>query len=61
MDYGEKEISYRNTRNDFADVSAALIRKKVMLESRVIPDGEHNEASWEKQVPFFMDALFYEL
>ena len=29
--------------------------------AKVIPDGEHNEASWEKQVPFFMDALFYEL
>ena len=31
------------------------------MESRIVPGGEHNEASWEKQVPFFMDVLFYDL
>ncbi|MBR5341876.1 MAG: alpha/beta hydrolase [Erysipelotrichaceae bacterium] len=61
MDYGEKEIGYRHTRKDFADVSAALIKKKVMLESRIVPAGEHNESSWEKQIPFFIETLFYNL
>ncbi len=61
MDYGEKEISYRNTREVFGKVAARLIEKKVLLECRIVPDGEHNEASWEKQIPFFMDVLFYDL
>ena len=61
MDYGENEIRYGNTREIYADVSAALIRKKVLLESRIVPNGSHNEASWEKQIPFFMDTLFYHI
>lgn len=61
MDYGENEIRYHNTRAVYADVTASLINKGVMLESRIIPKGNHNEASWEKQIPFFMDTLFYNL
>ena len=61
MDYGEKELGYRNNRELFGQVNAALINKKVLVESRVVPDGRHNEESWEKQVPFFMDVLFYNL
>lgn len=61
MDYGDREIDYRDTRHIYSDVAAALIRKRVLLESRIVPHGEHNEASWEKQVPFFMDVLFYDL
>ena len=61
MDYGEKEISYKNTRALYGELSDLLIKKKVLLESRVIPDGEHNEASWEKQIPFFINTLFYNL
>ncbi len=61
MDYGEKEISYMNTREIYGKVAASLVNKKVLLESRIVPGGEHNEASWERQVPFFMDTLFYDL
>ncbi len=61
MDYGEKEIGYRNTREVFGNVCSRLIGKKVLLETRIVPNGEHNEASWEKQIPFFMDTLFYDL
>ena len=59
MDYGEKEF-YGRSRQAFADATAALIRKKIRVTSRIAPNGEHNEASWEKAVPFFMDILFYE-
>ena len=61
MDYGEKELRYRNSKKVFGQVAAKLIEKNVLLESRIVPDGEHNEASWERQVPFFMDTLFYNL
>ena len=29
--------------------------------SRIVPNGEHCEASWEKQIPFFMNTLMYDL
>ncbi len=61
MDYGENEINYRNTRKVYAEVCAALINKKVLLESRIVPNGDHCEASWERQIPFFIDTLFYNL
>lgn len=32
-----------------------------MLESRIVPGGDHNETSWERQIPFFMDTLLYGL
>ena len=61
MDYGEKEADYGNTRKIFGDVTSLLIQKKVLVESRIVPKGEHNEASWERAVPFFMEVLFYNL
>lgn len=61
MDYGENEIRYLNTREIYGDVTSALIKKKVLLDSRVVPKGDHNEASWERAVPFFMETLFYRL
>lgn len=61
MDYGENEIKYGNTRLDYSNVTAALINKKVLLTSRIVPNGNHNEESWEKQVPLFMEVLFYHL
>lgn len=61
MDYGEKEITYGNTRQYFAEACDLLIKKKVLLDSRIVPGGSHNEASWEKQIPFFMNTLFYRL
>ena len=33
----------------------------VLLTCRIVPDGEHCEASWEKQIPFFLETLFYGL
>ena len=33
--------------------------KGVLLDSRIVPYGDHSEASWEKQVPFFMNTLLY--
>lgn len=61
MDYGENEIKYSNTREVYADVTAALINKKVLVDSRIVPKGEHNEATWEQAIPFFMETLFFKL
>lgn len=61
MDYGENELKYGNTNKIYGKVSSLLINKNVLLDSRIVPNGNHNEESWEKQVPFFMETLFYEL
>ena len=60
MDMGEREMDAEDRRR-YADVTAALIDKGVLVESRIVPKGKHNEASWEKQLPFIMDLLFYGL
>lgn len=61
MDMGSREMRSAWARNNFAEVTAELIRKGVLLESRIVPGGIHSEVSWEQQIPFFMDTLFYHL
>lgn len=60
MDYGSREIKGRfpMTRY-FGKLAALLIEKGVMVECRIVPGGSHCEASWEKQIPFFMNTLLY--
>ncbi|MCD7818108.1 MAG: alpha/beta hydrolase [Lachnospiraceae bacterium] len=60
MDYGEEEISnHKDMLQSLGHISADLIAKGILLESRIIPGGTHCEASWERQIPFFMEALLY--
>lgn len=61
MDYGEKEMSnHSQMMQSFAKTAALLMEKGVLLNCRMIPGGTHSEASWEKQIPFFMNTLLYE-
>ena len=61
MDYGSVELEQRpKIRRDFERIAAAFFQKKVLLEARIIPGGTHCEASWERQIPFFMNTLLYE-
>lgn len=58
MDYGSREFSNHGAqRRAFARTCAALIEKNVRLTARIVPGGTHSEASWERQVPFFMHTL----
>ena len=60
MDYGSEELSnHPGMRADFAGATALLMEQQVYVESRIVPGGQHCEASWERQIPFFMDTLFY--
>jgi hypothetical protein len=38
-------------------ISHLLLTKHVNLAFRIVPGGTHCEASWEKQIPIFMDCL----
>ena len=62
MDYGSNELSrHSNMSRQFSRVTQRLLERQVLLNCRIVPGGEHSEASWENQIPFFMDTLFYNL
>lgn len=62
MDYGQNEINFHKVmRKQFRKVCDLLMKRHVMLTSRIVPNGDHCEACWEKQIPFFMDTLLYPL
>lgn len=58
MDYGALEM-FNHAANAEAIISTShlLMTKRVNLAMRIVPDGNHSEASWEKQIPIFMDCL----
>ena len=61
MDYGSREIRFhREMQTQFKKMSLLLLEKKVFLTSRIVPFGNHCEASWEKQLPFVIHTLTYE-
>ena len=61
MDYGENELRRHRAGSRFRSVCRLLLQKGVLLTARIVPGGEHNEASWEKQNPYFISTLLYGL
>ena len=60
MDYGSRELANHDQMlHRFGLVASNLLNKGVLLDCRIVPDGEHCEASWERQIPFFMNTLLY--
>lgn len=58
MDYGSKELkNHPGIRQAFAQTGAFLTESGVHVTSRIVPGGFHSEASWERQIPFFMNVL----
>lgn len=61
MDYGSRELeNHANMLHSFSRISAQLMNKGIHLDSRIVPGGSHCEASWERQIPFFMNTLLYQ-
>ena len=58
MDYGTEELN-----NHFGNMEVLrgavdiLLQKEQRLTFRIVPGGSHCEASWEKQIPVFMQCL----
>ena len=61
MDNGSEEMHSLRSKRLYADICGRLIKKGIYLDSRIVPGGSHCEASWERQIPFFIETLFYEL
>ena len=58
MDYGSKEMANHAANMDALTATARmLLNKNVNLTLRIVPGGEHCEASWERQIPVFMECL----
>ena len=60
MDYGSEELSSRSKKkmlSIFKRVGNALMDQGAFVCSRIIPGGDHSEASWERQLPIFMRCL----
>ena len=58
MDYGSEELSNHGEMMEHLTAMAALLLEKgVNLTFRIVPGGDHSEASWERQVPVFMECL----
>ena len=61
MDYGSRELGFHpNMARQFSRVATQLLAKRVNVDARIVPGGNHNEASWERQIPFFLGTLLYE-
>ena len=60
MDYGTEEMGnhgeFMEVFSEFADL---FMWKQFALTCRIVPGGTHSEASWERQIPFFINTLLY--
>lgn len=60
MDYGSGELrGRRQMKRYFGGMTQILIERGIFLTSRIVPGGTHCEASWERQIPYFMNTLLY--
>lgn len=61
MDYGQREMRGRKMMDWYGRVTGMLMEKNINVTSRIVPGGFHSEESWERQIPYFINTLFYEL
>ena len=62
MDYGSEEMgNHKSMRREFGAFGTKVMSSGVHLTLRIVPGGTHSEASWERQLPFVMETLFYGL
>lgn len=58
MDYGDQELSNHEGNPEVLRTAVdILLQKQLKLTFRIVPGGSHCEASWEKQIPIFMQCL----
>lgn len=58
MDYGSEEMkNHPLIEDELKKTAGALLDRQVYLCLRIVPGGQHCEASWERQIPVFMRCL----
>lgn len=58
-DYGTEDLTPEECIPTFCEINNILIEKGVKVTSRIVEKGLHNEATWEKQLPFVIATLMY--
>ena len=62
MDYGSEELAnHPGMIRLFSRAAEKLLERQVNLTCRIVPGGQHCEASWEEQLPFVFETLLYGL
>ncbi|MCF0228917.1 MAG: alpha/beta hydrolase [Parasporobacterium sp.] len=62
MDYGSEEMhNHPGMRQIFTETADILMKKNIFMTCRTVPHGIHSESSWEKQLPFMMETLMYDM
>ena len=62
MDYGSEEMRGRKTMyKAFSRTASLLLEKKIFLDCRIVPGGQHCEESWDRQNAFFISTLMYNI
>ena len=62
MDYGAREMSNHELMEEqFARVAGQLLTRGIKLTCRIVPNGDHCEACWQRQIPFFLNTLMYDI
>ena len=60
MDYGSREMNFHaGNEKSFAALGAEMLSRRIHLTMRIVPNGNHCEASWEQQLPFCIGSLLY--
>lgn len=58
IDYGSLELPNHTTSSEaLIAVARLLLTRRVSTMFKIVPGGIHNESSWEKQIPQFMEFL----
>lgn len=58
IDYGSLELpNHANSSEALFSVARLLLTRRVNVVLKIIPGGMHNESSWQKQIPAFMEYL----
>ena len=58
IDYGSLELpNHTSSSEALVSVARMLLTRRVNVVFNIVPGGIHNESSWEKQIPKFMDYL----
>ena len=57
-DYGTKEFKNHSPQRElFGETFKILCGKGVAVTARIVPGGTHSEASWEREIPYFLKTL----
>lgn len=58
LDYGSEEMgNHFETPEALIAAAHLLLSRRVNVTLRIVPGGNHSEASWQRQIPVFMDCL----